>query len=62
MDESNPTPAQLSEDADRVTFLLRTEGGEVIELDPVLQEIFRGELAKLWRAAFREARIHEGSA
>ena len=34
--------------------MLRTESGEVIELDPALCEIFRGELAKPWCAAFRE--------
>jgi hypothetical protein len=47
MAEYNPTPAQLSEEAGSITFLLRTEGGEVIELDPTLQGIFRGVLARI---------------
>ena len=54
MDECNPTPARISEEAGSVTFLLRTESGEVIEPDPVLQKIFRGELARLWQAAFNK--------
>ena len=53
MDEYIPTPAQLSEDADRLPFLLRTEGGEVTELHPTMQGIFRGVLARLWQAAYR---------
>jgi len=36
MDEYNPTPARISDVAGRVTFCLRTDTGEVIELDPVL--------------------------
>ena len=31
-----PIPAQLSEEAGRVTFCLLAEGGEVIELDPTM--------------------------
>lgn len=53
MAESHPTPARLSEVAGRVTFCLRTYAGEVIDLGPTLQEIFREELARIWEAAFR---------
>jgi len=54
MAEYNPTPAQPSEEAGSITFLLRTEGGEVIELDPTLQGIFRGVLARIWEAVFSQ--------
>jgi len=54
MAEYNPTPAQLSEEAGSITFLLRTEGGEVIELNPALQGIFRGVLARIWEAVFSQ--------
>jgi hypothetical protein len=47
---------------DSVTFCLRTDADEVIELPPVLQKVFRGELAKLWRAAFNETLRPEDSA
>jgi len=54
MAECSPTPARISEAAGSVTFYLRTDAGEVIELPPALQELFRGQLAQVWGAAFRE--------
>jgi len=59
MYEYNPTPARISEVASHVTFCLRTDAGEVIELDPLLQEIFRGELARIWEAVLRATKSPE---
>ncbi|HEY5531419.1 MAG TPA: hypothetical protein VIK22_05410 [Candidatus Anoxymicrobiaceae bacterium] len=53
IDEYNPTPARISEVVSSVTFCLRIDAGELIELDPILQEIFRGELARIWEVVLR---------
>jgi len=40
--------------ASTLTNWKQTDDGEVIELDPALQEIFRSELARIWVAASSE--------
>ena len=62
MAECNPTSERIRKVVDSVTFCLRTDAGEVMELPPVLQESFRGELAQLLRASFSKTPRPEGSA
>jgi hypothetical protein len=59
MAEDDPSLERIHELAYSVTFCLRTDEDEVMELPQVLHEPFRRVLAKIWVAAFYGTRGNE---